>query len=209
LQHNHYLQRAYQTEALNAITIAQLPEISATERKVSRTMEQIAEYLGMPAIARKITRSPLQPSLFESPELSSSHPPEFHIIPIPADINERRINRSEAAVLIFWALAALAANGKELSSGVEITEVINSYLVDDDNRKFSNNISRALRGATLREQVWLRTVGDDGRSRNLFGLEVGWEQSWQAVFDAPAPRISQPEKPDRDLFLPAYHRTIC
>ncbi|MEL7357010.1 MAG: hypothetical protein AAFN40_10660 [Cyanobacteria bacterium J06560_6] len=108
-------------------------------------------------------------------------------IPIPKDIHDIRISRSEQAPLIFWALTALRASGQSWSSGSDITDVINNYLVDDHHRKYPNNISRALRSSALITQDWLDI--DDSSKRKLFGLTDTWRDSWLKIFGEPVPNI--------------------
>lgn len=112
-------------------------------------------------------------------------------IPIPEDIFKIRICRSEQAALIFWALTALTASGRSFNSGVEITKVINTYLVDDHHTKFPNNISRALRSSTLRSQEWLAIKKDDKARGNLFGLGKEWRRCWEEIFHMDAPVIEE------------------
>lgn len=108
-------------------------------------------------------------------------------VPIPESISDMKISKSEQAPLIFWALAALKAADRSWSSGTEVTEVINLYLVDDHNKKFPNNISRALRSTALTTQCWLAV--DDSLKRKRFGLAKDWKNSWVTIFEEPAPDI--------------------
>lgn len=110
-------------------------------------------------------------------------------IPIPKNILSIKISSSEQAALIFWSLVALRAAGYQHSPGIEITRVINSYLVSDHQKKFPNNISRALRQSALVSQPWLDIVQDHKKNRNFFGLTDNWPVYWQYHFQEKAPEI--------------------
>jgi len=59
--------------------------------------------------------------------------------------------------------------GIEYSSGVELTKLINDYLVSDTNQKFPNNVSRALRSNKLQSQKWLDCRTDIHVKNKMFG----------------------------------------
>lgn len=110
-------------------------------------------------------------------------------VPVPKNILSVKISSSEQAPLIFWSLVALRAAGHQYSSGVEITKVINSYLVGDHQKKFPNNISRALRQPALVSQPWLDIAHNYEGNRNFFGLADNWSTHWQKYFQEEAPKI--------------------
>jgi hypothetical protein len=110
-------------------------------------------------------------------------------VSVPKNILSVKISSSEQAPLIFWSLVALRAAGHQYSSGVEITKVINSYLVGDHQKKFPNNISRALRQPALVSQPWLDIAHNYEGNRNFFGLADNWFTYWQQYFQEEAPKI--------------------
>ena len=110
-------------------------------------------------------------------------------VPVPRNILSVKISSSEQAPLIFWSLVALRAAGHKYSSGVEITKVINSYLVGDHQKRFPNNISRALRQPALISQPWLDIAHKYEGNRNFFGLADNWFTHWQQNFQEEAPKI--------------------
>jgi len=183
-----YLYQAFFEEQPSR-NLKNLPEISATERMLNQIITQLKEYAHV-STPPQLTQwgTEIQPSLFKE----TYEPSQISVvdtIPIPQDITKIRIGRSEQAPLIFWALVALKARGKSLSSGVEITDVINTYLVDDYNKKFPNNISRALRSPILQSQAWLMTNTTSHPRHKRFGLAEDWQKYWKEIFKEPAPNI--------------------
>jgi hypothetical protein len=110
-------------------------------------------------------------------------------VPVPKNILSVKISSSEQAPLIFWSLVSLRAAGHQYSSGIEITKVINSYLVSDHQKKFPNNISRALRQPALVSQPWLDIAHNYEGNRNFFGLADNWSTYWKQHFQEEAPKI--------------------
>lgn len=72
-------------------------------------------------------------------------PPSFK----PLSLENAMSSGSEYIPLIFVALVIRSYLGFEASIGTQITETINDYIVNDDNKKYTNNVSRALRSKSL------------------------------------------------------------
>jgi hypothetical protein len=90
---------------------------------------------------------------------------------------------TEYIPLIFCALRLRFMEGIEYSSGVELTKLINDYLVSDTNQKFPNNVSRALRSNKLQSQKWLECRTDMHVKNKMFGLTDCWETYWSEIFE--------------------------
>ena len=65
---------------------------------------------------------------------------------------------------------------------MEITDIINEFLVNEDSRIEPTNISRALRGPVLRGQLWLETF-----SGPRYAVVDNWQTFWVDIFEEPAP----------------------
>lgn len=89
---------------------------------------------------------------------------------------------TEFIPLIFCALRLKLIEGIDLCNGVEITKVINEYLVGDGNKKFPNNVSRALRTEKLKSQSWLQLRTDLHPKSKMFGLNENWSEEWEIIF---------------------------
>jgi len=178
--------------------IKNLPEVSTAERQLQQIIEKLKIYGGSEEIPESGV-SPIQQSLFSEnlggqSSLFDQRDTQaianlLARIPIPENITEVRIDRSEQGALIFWALVFLLVSGRPLSSGVEITDVINKFLVDDHHQKFPNNISRALRSPVLQSQQWLITSAKSHSRYKQFGLVKDWQKYWERFFNEPAPQI--------------------
>ncbi len=183
-----YLVGMFEAEQPPQNLLNYIPEIGATEDKLSRIVRVLRTIanVSVPAVKRYHDAS-TQPSLF--PDIAGLIPSsERSRIPIPSSINSLTIGRSEQGPLIFWALVQLRAEGITSATGVEITNVINVYLVGDHEKKAPNNISRALRSATLQNQPWLLTIPISERKKS-FALRDGWEQYWLALFGSTPPML--------------------
>ncbi|ELI8805497.1 hypothetical protein RSL93_004229 [Klebsiella michiganensis] len=96
---------------------------------------------------------------------------------------------SEYIPLIFVALVIRAYLGHEASIGTEITEAINDHLVSEDNKKFTNNVSRALRSSALTKQKWLLIRTDLHHKFRKFSLSNDWQSQWEEIFNESPPEI--------------------
>jgi hypothetical protein len=165
-----------------------MPEIAAAEKRLSYILAQLAKFGAVasppgPTDAEVPSQQlPLQGLGFEEVVRESRDS-----VPIPENVTEARIGHSSLGPMIFWALVAAMAEGQELVSVREITEIVNSRLVDDHNQKQASSIGRALGGKTLKAQEWLRAEVDPKTGRKLFGLRPGWEVAWRELFRESAP----------------------
>jgi hypothetical protein len=170
---------AYEQPAENSLR--NVPEIAATETQLKSIVERLSEFATVPTRQYISAR---QPPLFDLPDYSSGAEP----FPTPENILDVRIGNSTYGPLIFWALVALRKKGKHYASGTEITLEMNKYL-DDYNRKWPNNVSRALRSETLRSQKWLKPRSGRREGQKYFGLAEDWGRYWVEVFGEPAPDV--------------------
>jgi hypothetical protein len=176
-----YLAEAFVHERPTENLLHNIPEIAATETKLKEIVEKLGKFAGTP-IRRFV--SPRQLPLFELQEdIKRSDP-----VPVPENLTKVRIGSSTYGPLIFFALVILTKEGRRFASGTEITRVINRYL-DDYDKKWPNNVSRALRSETLKSQKWLMSKPGQRRRQKWFGLADNWGQYWMDVFGEPAPDI--------------------
>ena len=184
----NYLVNAYRYEQ-PAQSLMKVAEVASTELRLEQIINRLKKLANVNDVSIKENVSqPIQPSLF-APQSTESKEDKLQQVAIPDNIANLRIGRSEQGPLIFWALVALKVYGKDSSSGVEITDVINEFLVDDHNKKFTNNISRALRSPTLKSQPWLLIDSGSHPKHKKFGLKDGWQIHWKELFDTSPPSI--------------------
>ncbi|GGA93939.1 hypothetical protein [Agarivorans gilvus] len=98
------------------------------------------------------------------------------------DFDSGKHSGTEYIPLIFCALRLKQIEGKDFCSGADLTKVINDYLVSEDNKKYPNNVSRALRSKKLQEQDWLQMRADMHPKNKMFGLSEEWQNFWDEVF---------------------------
>ncbi|HGF6523948.1 TPA: hypothetical protein ACF2X7_001825 [Yersinia enterocolitica] len=79
--------------------------------------------------------------------------------------------------------------GFEASIGIDITNIINDHLVDEDNKKFTNNVSRTLRSKRLASQEWLLIRADLHKKFKKFSLNNNWENYWIEIFNELPPDV--------------------
>ncbi|PCD85367.1 ORC-CDC6 family AAA ATPase [Vibrio mediterranei] len=107
---------------------------------------------------------------------------------LPKYLEAKKIKGTIYISLIFAGLVVRTKQGYSSSSGSEITQAINTYIISDPkNEKAPNNISRALRGELLAGEDWLDIVQQDGNP--LFSLSAGWKDYWTAYFKCQPPKI--------------------
>jgi len=183
-----YLVTMYEKEQPPENLLNHVPEIGATENQLHEIIKTLKSFSDFRMPLPKRDDQVTQMALFVSePSLPRSN--LANNMSVPENIAEIRIDRSEQAPLIFWALVALKNCNKDFATGAEITEVINEYLVDDHHKKAPNNISRSLRSDTLQSQPWLITQHVSPRKKH-FGLNEGWEIYWLEVFGEPPPKLN-------------------
>lgn len=107
------------------------------------------------------------------------------ILPKGIDINGMKFNGTEFIPLILCALVIQLLSGKEHSFGIDITNCINNYMVNPDNAKFTNNVSRALRSKKILNQKWLNVRKDVHPKYKAFSLSENWLESWEDIFGTP------------------------
>lgn len=207
-----HLKRMLEVEQISNKTLLKSPEIESVEREISELKNSFEDYklssgLGdifQEELSKKkddnLQKNEAQLSLFKKEDYTNNNnssrvdsclvPREIaDKVKIPENILDMSISRSSQAPLIFWSLVALRFAGYRYNSGIEITEVINTYLVGDHQKKFPNNISRALRQPTLVSQPWLSISYKHQGNRNFFGLSNNWSIYWQEHFEEDAPDI--------------------
>lgn len=182
-----YLVSIFERERPSENLLNHVPEIGAAEDRLSRIISRLRSFadISVPTVRRH--GLPIQPSLFPQGNQGIRRSPD-DTIPIPANISNIQIGRSEYGSLIFWALAQLKYQGIDSAFGVDITNVINEHLVDDHNKKAPNNVSRALRGKTLQSQPWLLTTEISPRKKS-FSLASDWQKYWLEVFNVQPPTV--------------------
>ena len=133
--------------------------------------------------------TPKQRTLFDTIHPSKDELAKTSLIPIPTTIQSARIGKSELAPMIFWALVYLRLNNNLGATGVQITDIINKYLVDDYSQKAPNNVSRTLRSDTISLEEWLISRKVSARQK-VFQVKQNWPEYWEEIFGEPAPKIS-------------------
>jgi predicted RecB family nuclease len=184
---SRYLTQTINDEISPENLLKHVPEIGAIENKVRRLINQLGDYANILQQDISIPTSGMQLTLFAENKQPLRLTNDEQI-PIPDNISTSRIERSEHGPLIFWALVALKKSGHDMAIGTEITDIINTYLLDDESKKAHNNVSRALRNKTLQKQRWLKTRNFGPRKKS-FGLADNWEDYWFELFGTAPPDI--------------------
>ncbi|MCF2948059.1 hypothetical protein L0668_08075 [Paraglaciecola aquimarina] len=122
-------------------------------------------------------------------ELESSVPDSL-LDGIPKNIENKKIDNSIFKPLIFVALIIRKAQNHEYSTGVQITNIINEYLIHESKPKKPNNISRELRDqGKIEKMPWLTLMSKTAGSGNVFCINELWKVYWKEYFDSPPPNI--------------------
>ncbi|MGD1862348.1 MAG: hypothetical protein ACFB0E_20570 [Leptolyngbyaceae cyanobacterium] len=108
-------------------------------------------------------------------------------LPIPEDIDTLKIDNSEYIPLIFWTLVYLKEKGECENNGVKITNIMNEFLLGERDKKWPNNVSRALRSKKLMSQDWLKII--EKPTSNLFGIKDNWKSYWRKYFGDEPPKL--------------------
>lgn len=185
-----YLFGKYESEKTVSKSLESLAEISLTEDKLKLLVRHL--FLQDKPIKRtaynskQITLDLLDPNEENNLSVSENDDAEddFEIVQelVPQNIDGLKFNRTEFIPLVLCALVIRKFQGKEYSLGTEITEIINKYIVSDDNRKETTNVSRALRTNSLKNQKWLVIRTDLHPKYGKFGLDDCWKNHWQQIF---------------------------
>lgn len=181
-----YLLRMYKDELPNNKIFNSLSEISLCEDKIKRIFpkELLIDESNKPN--SKAKQLELLPYVDEENEDNKEHLVDVSLIlPKGIDINGMKFNGTEFIPLILCALVIQLLSGKEHSFGIDITNCINNYLVNPDNAKFTNNVSRALRSKKILNQKWLNVRKDVHPKYKAFSLSENWLESWEDIFGTP------------------------
>ncbi|MGE4284754.1 MAG: P-loop NTPase fold protein [Clostridia bacterium] len=101
---------------------------------------------------------------------------------IPKKMLNLKVDNSEFIPLVLVALVIRKFLGCESSYGVEVTDVINTYLVDEGNKKEPTNVSRSLRSSKFKGLPWLLIRDDLHPKYKKFSLEDNWKCHWLNYF---------------------------
>lgn len=186
-----YLLDAFDSEVPSPNIKLYSSEISMTEQRLEEIISKLKEIGEVNAIPEsqpliQDTRYPVQQSFLDSLEMESESSTKRELLqnmPKPKNLDTARVGKSTLGPYIFWVLVALREKlGEEFVSGSRIASIINTFLVDETNQKEATNVSRTLRGPTLRSTEWL--IYEPGP---LYGVVRDWEPFWEEIFDEPAP----------------------
>ncbi|PKE32914.1 hypothetical protein CWS43_03185 [Rahnella sp. AA] len=184
-----YLSSEYEREKLSLTELRNKQDINLTEKRVSKIAAQIVNIFNKTECVIKIN-SPDQYALAFSDEPSSGLENESDLSHlVPSKLEEAMLIHSEYVPLIFVSLVIRAVQGFETSMGVEITSIINEKIVSEDNNKFTNNVSRALRSKSLLSQDWLLVRDGLHHKFKKFSLSENWQLSWEKMFSEQAPKL--------------------
>jgi len=178
----NYLSETFFLESPSQNIADHVPEVAAIEQKLKTILTGLKTHVTAPPRPRSMgAGKDLQLPLFGSHHDIALTSGPADALPIPKDIESMRVGRSEMVPLIYWALVYLSLKGNSGANGVEITNVINEFLVEEHNQKASNNVSRALRSELLHSEGWL--VAQKRSPRNtLFRVVDNWRDYWQRMF---------------------------
>lgn len=108
---------------------------------------------------------------------------------VPNNLNELKVESTEYIPLIFAGIVVSALLGVTVSTGSDITRVLNRHLLPEKDKKFPNNVSRALRDKKLLRQKWLGyEFIDEKRRKRCFYLRKNWESHWSVIFGIAPPK---------------------
>lgn len=190
--YNHvsaYLYEQYQKEMIISKSLESNTQVHATEIKLKGIMSNIfnkgidspkSEY-----IASIEAGNSLQGNLFDdsSQMLDTAEINSF----LPKNLCSYKYLGSEYIPLIYIALIILKMKNIENSRGAEITDIINTYILADNEHKFTNNVSRALRGNKLLKQEWLLVRKNLHKKFKFFSLSDNWKDYWEPIFNTKLP----------------------
>ena len=181
-----YLVEQYERECVPSGSLEAQTEINLTENKLKEILVGISGEAGS-SIAQPLSTkvTAIQATLFEDEddEIDLSLLESL----IPNNINTLKYDNSEYVPLIYCALVIQKILGKESSFGIDITNIINEYLVNEENKKFTNNVSRALRSKLLIEQEWLMVRKNMHKKYKKFSLSSSWKQYFQEIMGIKLP----------------------
>ncbi|WP_394203084.1 P-loop NTPase fold protein [Shewanella waksmanii] len=182
-----YLLNQFKQERICESLLNSDSEIKASEQKI----DDFINYLKSNFKQKTYQNSNLLQSSFEfggiddissTPQNDESDLEELIADLIPTTLDIVREEKSEYAPLIFTALLIRKFLGHEASQGIDLTKTINMYIVDEQNKKASPNVSRALRTTGLNQQPWLLIRDDLHTKFKTFSLAEKWEEHWLEYF---------------------------
>ncbi|WP_049071871.1 AAA family ATPase [Klebsiella michiganensis] len=193
-----YLTTEYGKEKLSLPILRTQTDVFLTEKRISKLVSSFNFSVGSKEVNNFIQERTKQINLpFNIDDIddidesvnSINNEKDIPSSLIPLNMNVAMRKSSEYIPLIFVALVIRAYLGHETSIGTEITETINDHLVNEDNKKFTNNVSRALRSNSLIKQKWLLIRTDLHHKFRKFSLNNEWQSQWVEIFEESPPDI--------------------
>lgn len=190
-----YLSSEYEREKLSLPILKTQTDVLLTEKRISRLIASFNQNIGQneefitPREKNEHTNYAFDFDDNSRKDISSGEEKEIPASMLPFPLKNGISFKSEYIPLIFIALVIRSYHGFETSIGAEITEIINDYIVSDDNKKYPNNVSRALRSNTLIKQPWLLVRTDLHHKFRKFSLSHSWQSEWIELFNQEPPEI--------------------
>lgn len=192
-----YLQKLRADEDLLTAASSYSTEVAACEDRLKAVVQQLSSshHIVQSSVGLVVHRESettenkqLELSGIEVSE-SAVDPFLVKLIPIPQSMKSITVHSTRTPPMIFWALANAKASGIAQLTGTEITRIINTHLLNDQQKLAATNVSKSLRGQVMKKQAWLRIIPDSGK-HNLFALKDGWKASWRDLFGTEAPDVA-------------------
>ncbi|WP_146027248.1 hypothetical protein [Bowmanella denitrificans] len=163
-------------------------ELQLTERKISEVFyHEESSTKNKLELKRETGQGPqLMMDFDENTSTSNPKPKVDHsdfVRSLGYDFDNVKYDGTEFIPLIFCALRLKSKEGIDFCNGADITDTINDLLVGDGNKKYPNNVSRALRTEKLKSQGWLEIRSDLHPKRKYFGLSQSWKSYWVKIFE--------------------------
>lgn len=194
-----YLDSMYQNELPSKNLSINIHEIQIIEDKLKFIMAKLNELVDLNSDYSKMQKFSKHSQLM-IPEINKYFLNNKMIdktIKLPENLQKISMDFSMQLPLIFCALVILKINNIESAIATEITNIINTYIVDEYNQKSSNNISRFLRSMSSKELKWLK-INKLSPKKIIFSLTENWFESWKELF-VESELIE--EKLSHDLFI--------
>lgn len=190
---SNYIIKEYEKEKLSLNQLKNQTEVYITEDKLSNIIKLLNNLADNVKSYRKSKKDCVEQFCLELDLdcLEKEHNKKIISVSkiIPPNFELLTQNSSEYLVLIFIALVIQTSKNIECSSGIELTKIINKYLVASDNQKYPNNVSRALRSEKLKNQGWLLIRSDMHHKFKKFALSDCWKDHWIEIFQITPPDI--------------------
>lgn len=178
---SRYLSSEYEKEKLTLSLLRTKTEVLLTEKNRHRLVTSFNHKIGNDTGFARNREKEIYGNLsfdFDNGIEKNSEADQERDIPSsfkPLSLDKAMSCGSEYIPLIFVALAIRSYLGFETSIGTQITKTINDHLVNDDNKKYTNNVSRALRSNALIKQKWLLIRTDLHPKFRKFSLSSTWQ----------------------------------